>query len=78
MNVYDPDNKYSDESGYRIYDKHFGRGLRTEEQLKSAFLSFFSQTNKVATSGKTPAHLMKDRSLRPHGGVRNRIIMQVS
>lgn len=80
MNVYDPDNAASDENGYRIYDKHFGRGLHTKEHLKSAFLSFFSQTNKNVSEKSSaphpPAHLVGDRSLRPHGGVRNRIIMQ--
>ena len=85
MNVFDPESEEADKDGYRIHDKHFGRSLKTEDDLKKAFMSFFTQTQKKLEEGgegggeggaQGQGHLLPDRSQRRSGGVRNRILME--
>ena len=45
MRVYRPTDGLASADGYVVYDKYFGRSLRTIQDVKQAFVSFFSPGN---------------------------------
>ncbi len=79
MNIYDPHSPDADPTdGYRKYDKHFGRGLKSTKDIKSTLLSFFTQAAEGGKPKKEGA-FGRDRSMREKGlgGVRNRVIIEM-
>lgn len=53
MRVYDPHHPDADETGFRFWDKQYGRSLASEEQVKEALRTFFTVRN-TTTSDPAP------------------------
>jgi hypothetical protein len=84
MNVYDPYCSTADkEDGYRKYDKHFGRQLKTRNDIKSALESFFTQepdptldAAKTEEDNNLQYKIRSERS-KGRGGCRNRVLIEL-
>ena len=78
MNVYDPNSSTADPlDGYRKYDKHFGRSLKTRTEINGALKSFFTQTGNLADSdSKDPEYMVRSERKKGRGGLRNRVLIE--
>ena len=63
MKVYDPDHDASDpSSGYRIFEKGFGRQLKRREDISSALQTFFKvKGGSGASASMDPTSSILDR-----------------
>mmetsp|Transcript_2086 Transcript_2086/g.2957 ORF Transcript_2086/g.2957 Transcript_2086/m.2957 type:complete len:443 (+) Transcript_2086:101-1429(+) len=46
MRIYDPAHPEADNAGFRTFDKHYGRSLKTREDVLSAFGTFFQGSDR--------------------------------